>query len=247
MVKTLIWGEGPLKGKRVRSTQALARLVRRRKYRKKYQKDKIKTVSDVRKAVNKGTPASVIIQETAFALSTTPITQHVLSDIEYSNSNDRPDSRKSKKITAGHFKFRGKIQVGDTTNLVRIMVVRNKDPLTAAAFNPANMFEMNNGVGTQPTTMLAEPNLRKVEIKYDHVYNLSENSETHPGDRPDNIYFEFSVPLHETWKYFTETNNTSELTRNMKDYYLVAFSDSSITPNPRLNVVSYTWFKNHTR
>ena len=218
-----------------------------RAHRKRKQKDKIKSKSDVKKAVNSMTPGSVIIQETAFALSTTPITQQVLSDIEYSNSNDRPDSRKSKNISVGHFKFRGKIQVGDATNLVRVMVVRNKDPLTAAAFNPSTMFEMNNGVGTQPTTMLAEPNLRKVQVKYDHVFNLSENSETHPGAKNDNIYFDFKINLKETWKYFTETNNTSELTRNMKDYYLVAFSDSTLTPNPRLNVVSYTWFKNHTR
>lgn len=227
------------------AAKTLQRAWRARK--RKQSTDYINTNTDVKRAVNSMTPGSVIIRESTLSLTTTPITQQVLSDIEYSNSNDRPDSRKSKNISAGHFKFRGLIQVGDKTNLVRVMVVRNKDPLTAAAFNPSTMFQMNNGIGTQPTTILAEPNLRKVQVKYDHVFNLSENSETHPGAKNDNIYFDFKINLKETWKYFTETNNTSELTRNMKDYYLVAFSDSSITPNPRLGIVSYTWFKNHTR
>ena len=117
----------------------------------------------------------------------------MLSDIEYSNSNDTPNTRKSKKITVGHYKFRCYLDVGDRTNLCRVMVVRNKDPQTAAAFNPANMFEMNNGVGTQPTNMFAEPNLRAVEIKYDKVFNLQDSSETVPATRVSNIYFQFSV------------------------------------------------------
>ena len=127
------------------------------------------------------------------------------------------------------------------------MVVRNKDPQTAAAFNPANMFTMNNGVGTQPTQMFAEPNLRMVEVKYDKVFNLQATTEAIPATRVQNIYFQFKIKIGEVFKYFTETNNTSELTRNMKDYYIVAFSDSSILPNPSLRCVSYTWFKNHTR
>lgn len=219
--------------------------AKRRRHAKK--KDKIKTVSDVRKAVNKGTPSSVVIQETNFALTTTPTVQHVLSDIEYSNSNDTPNTRKSKKISVGHFKFRCSLQVADRTNLCRVMVVRNKNPLVAAAFNPANIFEMNNGIGTQPDKMYAEPNLREVEIKYDRVFNLQDTSETAPATRMQNIYWTFKVPVNEVFKYFTETNNTSELTRNMKDYYILAFSDSSVLPNPSFKCVSYTWFKNHTR
>ena len=231
-------------GRKYRAASKIQKAWRRKK---RFQRDSIKTVSDVRRAVNKGTPSSVIIQETNFSLTTTPTVQHVLSDIEYSNSNDTPNTRKSKKITVGHYKFRCYLDVGDRTNLCRVMVVRNKDPQTAAAFNPANMFEMNNGVGTQPTNMFAEPNLRAVEIKYDKVFNLQDSSETVPATRVSNIYFQFSVKCNEVFKYFTETNNTSELTRNMKDYYVVAFSDSSILPNPSFRCVSYTWFKNHTR
>lgn len=230
-------------GKKYQAASKIQRAWRK----KRYQRDKIKTVSDVRKAVNKGTPSSVIIQETNFALTTTPTTQHVLSDIEFSNSNDRPDSRKSKKISVGHVKCRCYLEVGDRTNLCRVMLVRNKDPLTAAAFNPNTMFEMNNNIGTQPDKMFAEPNLRKVEVKYDKVFNLQDSSEATPPTRPKNIYFQFKVKINEVFKYFTETNNTSELTRNMKDYYIVAFSDSNILPNPSLKCVSYLWFKNHTR
>lgn len=231
----------------VRGVEALRRAVRKRKGRK----DKIKTVGDVQRATLKMTPSSVIIQETNFSLTASPLggptIQHSLSDIEFSNSNDRPDSRKSKKITVGHIKCRCYLDVGDRTNLCRVMVVRNKDPLTAAAFNPGNMFVMNNGVGTQPNQMFAEPNLRQVDVRYDKVFNLQDSTEAVPATRQQNIYFEISVPIHETWKYFTETNNTSEFTRNMKDYYIVAFSDSAIIPNPTLKCASYVWFKNHTR
>jgi len=214
---------------------------------KRYQRDNIKTTADVRRAVNKGTPASVVIQSTNFGLTTTPTIQHSLSDIEYSNSNDTPNTRKSKKISVGHFKMRCYLNVADRTNLVRVMLVRNKDPLTAAAFNPSTMFEMNNGIGTQPTNMFAEPNLRKVQVKYDKIFNLQDSTESVPGVRPSSFYFTFKVKVNETFKYFTETNNTSEFTRNMKDYYIVAFSDSSVLPNPAFRCVSYTWFKNHTR
>lgn len=224
-----------------------ARLIQRAWRKRRYRKDKIKTVKDVRDAVNKGTPSSVIIQETDFALTTTPTIQHTLSNIEFSNSNDRPDARKSKKISVGHFKFRAYLDVGDRTNLCRVMVVRNKNPQVAAAFNPANIFTMNNGVGTQPNNMFSEPNLREVEIKYDRVFNLQDTSEGAPATRMQNKYFQFKIPVNEVWKYFTETNNTQELTRNMKDYYVVAFSDSPILPNPSLKLSSYVWFKNHTR
>lgn len=231
----------------VKGIEALRSAVRKRKQRK----DHIKTIGDVKKGVLAMTPSSVIIQSTNFALTAAPLggptVQHVLSNIEFSNSNDRPDARKSKKITVGHIKFRCYLDVADATNLCRVMVCRNKDPQTAAAFNPAKIFEMNNGVGTQPDQIFAEPNLRMVDVKYDKVFNLQSSTAALPATRQQNIYFQFSVPCHETWKYYTETNNTNELTRNMKDYYLIAFSDSAVLPNPSLKAVSYVWFKNHTR
>lgn len=230
-----------------------AKNIQRAWRRRRYQKDKIKTVKDVRDAVNKGTPSSVIIQTTNLDIDAEvlgvggPTVQHSLSNIEFSNSNDRPDSRKSKIISVGHIKIRCLLSVGDRTNLCRVMVVKNKDPMTAAAFNPKQMFVMNNGVGATPDRILAEPNLRQVEVKYDRVFNLQDSTEAVPGTLPMSKYFQFRVPINEKWKYFTETNNTSELTRNMKDYYIVAFSDSLLAPHPSLHCVSYTWFKNHTR
>ncbi len=223
---------------------AARRIQKAWKAKKARQRDNIKTKGDVKKAVQSFNPSSVIAQETAFALTTTPVVQQSLSNIEFSNSNDRPNSRKSLKITVGHFKLRCRLQVGDATNLCRVMVVRNKNPLVSAAFAPSQMFEINNGIGTQPNNMFAEPNLREVEVKYDRVFNLQSTSESAPATRVQDIYWDFKVPIHETFKYLTVANNTNELTRNMKDYYIVAFSDSSITPNPRFTCVSYTWFKN---
>lgn len=216
-------------------------------YKKKV--DKIKTESDVKEVINKETPWSVVAQETNFALTTTPTVQHQLSNIEFSNSNDRPDSRKSKKISVMYMKFRGYLDVGDRTNLIRVMVVRNKDPqVPSAAFNPANMFEINNGIGTQPNNLFAEPNKRFVDVKYDKIFNLQDTSQTSPATRVQNAYFQIKVNMkNEVWKYFTENNNTQEFTRNMKDYFIVAFSDSAILPNPSLRLSSYVFFKNHIR
>lgn len=211
---------------------------------KKAQRDRVKTYGDVRKAVQATSVSSVIVQETNFSIVNTPTVQQNLSEIEFSNSNDRPDSRKSKQITVGHIKFRCYLQVGDRTNLVRVMMVRNKNPETTNAFNPVNIFNVNNGIGTQPDDMFADPNLREVEVKYDRVFNLQDTSESSPATRMQNIYWTFNIPIRETFKYFTTSNGTSEQTRNMKDYYLVAFSDSSILPNPSLKAVSYLWFKN---
>lgn len=231
--------------RRGQAARKIQRAFRRRRLRKRFQRDRVKTYRDVRKAVQATGVSSVIVQQTNFALITTPTIQHNLSNIEFSNSNDRPDTRKSKQITVGHIAFRCYLEVGDRTNLCRVMMVRNKNPATTNAFNPGtDMFSVNNGVGTQPDLMFAEPNLREVEVKYDRVFNLQDSSQALPAVNPRSVYFQFKVPIRETFKYFTIANNTNEQTRNMKDYYLVAFSDSSILPNPSLRATSYTWFKN---
>ncbi|AJP36332.1 putative capsid protein [Avon-Heathcote Estuary associated circular virus 1] len=218
---------------------------RRRRTKKRFQRDKIKTAGDVRRAVQQTSVSSVVVQETqAQGLSTTPTVIHNLSKIEFNNSNDTLYARKSKQITVGHFKFRAKVNVADKTNLIRIMVVRNKDPATTNAFDPADMFAMNNSQGLPADNMFAEPNLRNVEVKYDRVFNLQATSETIPAVNPQSVYWTFDVPVRETFKYFGTTNGTSEQTRNMKDYYLLGFSDSSLITHPTIQVVSYVWFKN---
>ena len=235
---------GRLHPARRRSAATKIQAVFRGRRARRRVKDRIKTVGDVRKAVQQTSVSSVIVQETNFALTQTPTIQHNLSNIEFSNSDNRPDTRKSKQITVGHIKFRCYLQVGDRTNLCRVMVVRNKNPLTTASFTPSDIFNVNNSVGTQPNNMFAEPNLREVEVKYDRVFNLQDSSEATPAVNPKTVYWTFSIPIRETFKYLTISNSTSQQTRNMKDYYLVAFSDSSILPNPSLTAVSYLWFKN---
>lgn len=235
---------GPVYGRRTAARRIQAAWRRKRKTRR-HVKDKVKTYGDVRKAVQATSVSSVVIQESNLSLISTATVQQNLSKIIFSNSNDRPDSRKSKQITVGHISFRCLVQVGDRTNLIRVMMVRNKNPENTATYNPdGTLFAVNNGVGVQPNIMFAEPNLREVEVKYDRVFNLQDSSEATPGVLPKSHYFKFSVPIRETFKYLTIANDTSVQTRNMKDYYLVAFSDSGILPNPSLQATSYTWFKN---
>lgn len=236
--------KGPVYGRRTAARKIQAAWRSRRKTRR-HVRDRIKTFSDVRKAVQATSVSSVIVQETNLSLVSTPTVQQNMSKIEFSNSNNRPDSRKSKQISVGHMSFRCLLEVGDRTNLCRVMLVRNKNPENVTTYNPdQTLFSVNNGVGQQPDIMYAEPNLREVEVKYDRVFNLQDSSETVPGVLPKSVYFKFSIPIRETFKYLTITNDTDIQTRNMKDYYLVAFSDSAILPNPSLKATSYTWFKN---
>lgn len=227
-----------------RATRYIQRSWRNKKANKK---DKIKTAGDVKAVIRNQQPTSVFLQNTSTTLSTTPTVMQQLSRIEFSNSNDELFARKSSNIRVGHISVRARITVADDPgNLVRLMVVRLKDSdTTAAAFAPANMFQWNNGQGTQPSNyFMSDPNLRLVDVKYDKVFNLQYSSETTPATRMQDIYLNFKVPIKETWKYKSTATGTEIDTRNLKDYFVVAFSDSLAPPHPRFLATTMTWFKN---
>lgn len=231
---------------RYRGTYAASRIQRAYR-RKKYQKDKIKTEGDVKRAVRNAQPSSVVITNTTSTMSTVPFVYQQLSRLLFSNSNDTLYARKSTNIRVGHISFRVRLTVQDSPgNLVRLMVVRLKDSATpAATFDPQSMFVWNSGQGQQPDNLYSDVNLRIAEVKYDKVFNLQQSTAALPATRMQDIYLNFNTKINETWKYATTDNGTNTFTRNMKDYFLVAFSDSAVgTAHPRIKATSFLWFKN---
>ena len=225
---------------------ASATRIQRAWRRKKYAKDKIKTVADVKKAVRSAQPSSVFITNTNSTMSTTPTAYQQLSRLLFSNSNDTLYARKSTNIRVGHISFRCRLSVADSPgNLCRLMVVRLKDSAQpAVSFDPQKMFEFNNGQGAQPDNLFSDVNLRVAEVKYDKVFNLQQSTAAVPATRMQDIYLNFKVKINETWKYKSTDNGQSTFTRNMKDYFLVALSDSQLGSHPRIQATSFLWFKN---
>lgn len=214
---------------------------------KRVRKDNIKTAGDVRAAVRAAQPATPQFTTTTSTMSTTVFAYQYLSKLIFSNSNNTPYARKSTNIRVGHASFRGRLTVQDSPgNLCRLMVVRLKNTdIAPDAWTPQTMFEYNDGTGTQPDNLYASPNTRMVEVKYDKMFNLQNTTAAAPATRMQDIYLNFKVKFNETWKYAACETGQSPFTRNNKNYFVVAFSDSATgTPHPRIILTSCVWFKN---
>lgn len=217
------------------------------KKRKSKQKDHIKTKGDVTKAIMEDKPSSVFINNVSSTMSVVPFTYVKLSEITYSTNDNTMYARKSKNIRVGHMAFRIRLNVQDTPgNLCRLMVVRLKDTSQSpAAFDPANIFQFNDGYGTQPDNLFSGCNLNYVDVKYDKIFNLQNTSAAAPATRMQDIYLSFKIKCHETWKFMTTASGSAVPSRNGKNYYLVALSDSATgTAHPRITGSTAVWFKN---
>lgn len=240
-----MWVKGKFDKRSVRGRLASKRIQRAWRSHK-LRKDKIKSGADVRKAMRDAQPASCFFTNTDSTMSTTPYIYKELSKITFNNSNNTPYARKSTNIRVGHIAFRGQLDVYDNTNLCRVMVVRLKDTaINPDAFTPSTMFQYNNGEGTQPDNLYANVNTRICEVKYDRMFQLQK--QLTGAVRVPSVYLNFKIPFHETWKYMSTENGTNTSTRNTKNYYLVAFSDSTAEPtqsHPKIKMTTCCWFKN---
>lgn len=212
---------------------------------KKAQKDQIKTKADVRKAVQATAPSRAELRSGSVSITTTPSILESFSDIEFNEDGiTNPQTRQSLKISVGSIRLKGDLVVGDDTNIVRLMLVRSKNQ-TNDAFAPADIFFDNNGA-VAVTAYLAQVNTRNVDVLWDKSFLLQDSDSSIPGVRPSFYFIDEKFTIRNTWTYNQINNATTELPRNMKEYYLVAVSDSSVLPNPSLRYQSCTWFKNLT-
>jgi len=211
-------------------------------WRKRKQKDKIKTVSDVRKAVQSTAPSRAYLGDTSSSITTAPVVLQSFSNIPFSDDQSDFQSRNALKISVGSIRGRGNIVVGDSTNFVRLLLVRSKNQ-TNAAFDPLSVF-FTNGGAVVPPYHLAQINTRNVEVLWDRTYTLQDSTEADPAVIPPVKFLEFNTPIRNTWTYNAVASGTTIAPRNMKEYYLVAVSDSSILPNPSVRFQFCTWYKN---
>lgn len=221
-----------------------------RAWRKSRKPDKIKSAADVNRAVMKNKPSSVFWQNISSTVSDTPFNYCNISNITFSTNDNTQYARKSSKIRVGHIAVRLRFERPDApNNLMRLMVVRLSDTeQSPAAFSPANIFEFNDGFGTQPDHLYASPNLTYVDVKYDRIFTLQNTSAAAPGTRNNDAYFNFKIPCHEVWKYPKTASGSAVASRNAKNYYLVALSDSATgTTHPRITGSVAVWFKNISR
>lgn len=222
-----------------------------RQWKKKYRgRDQIKTAGDVRRAVQKSAPSRGVVNRISQTFSTSPVgVLDCLSEITFSTDDSRQDRRQSMKITMGSFRVRGEVAVADSlvasdaSNLVRLMVVRQKNFIQAATFDPSLCF-YNDGQST-PLSVYAQVNTRYCEVLWDKTYNLENNTN---GDRyptrPRMVFIDENIPIKKKITYRPMLDGQSELPRDQNHYYFIGVSDSSITPHPSLNGASVTWFKN---
>jgi len=222
-----------------------ARRIQKAWRKKRYQKDTIKTVSDVRKAVQKTAASRAFVANGSVSLTTTPSILQSYSDIPYSEDGvTNPQSRQSLKITMGSIRLRGELIVGDDTNIVRLLLVRSKNQ-TNTVFAPVDCFFDNNG-SAAITAVNAQINTRNVDVLWDSTYLLQDSDSSIPGVRPSFIFLNKTIKIRKTLMYNQANEGDSILPRNMHHYFLVGVSDSSVLPNPSMRWGSCVWFKNVT-
>jgi len=231
--------KGPVYGKRT----AARRIQSAWRRKKKYQKDTIKTKSDVRKAVQATAPSRAYLLNGSFSITTTPLTLQSFGIIPFNEDGiTNPQSRQSLKISVGSIRLRGNLVVGDSTNIVRLLLVRGKNQ-TGTVFNPAEVFFDNNAAVAVPSVD-AQINTRNVECLWDQTYQLQDTDSSDPGVRPTSFYINKKFTIRNNWTYNQTANAGVILPRNMKEYYLIGVSDSVVLPNPSIRFSSCTWFKN---
>jgi len=219
-----------------------ARRIQRAWKRKRYQKDKIKTVSDVRKAVQKTAPSRAFVNNGSASITTTPVILESYGVIPFNEDGiSNPNSRQSLKVSVGSIRIRGNLVVGDDSNLIRLMLVRSKNQ-SGTIFSASECFFDNNGAAAI-TGIQSQLNTRNIECLWDQTYQLQDQI-ADAATRPSSVFLNKKFNIRNTWTYNQAPNAAVILPRNMKEYYLVAVSDSSVLPNPSLRWSSCVWFKN---
>lgn len=142
--------------------------------------------------------------------------------------------RTTTKILLKNLATRGKISVGTTDgiNVVRVALVRGR---RAGALNLADVaYGSGNAVDSQF-------NQKFVEVIYDKTFNLQE---TEAGAvYPPYKYFDMNTALNKIAKFEEQSAAGVIQPYNNTSYYLIACSDSLLTPHPQIRFSSRISFK----
>jgi len=127
---------------------------------------------------------------------------------------------------------------GDTTNQIRISIIRGR---RSGALNLSNITYDPNSSGDNINLQF---NQKYVEVLYDHTFNVQEidTGSVYPPYR----LLQKCFPINKLCKYIEAPNPATTYTTqpyNQSAIYLVACSDSTLTPNPRFSGQSRISFK----
>ena len=153
-----------------------------------------------------------------------------ISNIPFDTTNN-PQSRNTTKCLLKNLAIRGTMQPasGDSTNFLRLALVRGRrtGTLSATDIGYHNPVPVNTDLYTQF-------NQKYVDVIWDKTYRLQEQAAG--SVYPKSIFFEAFTKINKTVK-FTERDTTgTDQPYNNTSYYLIACSDSSLSPHPRVAV-----------
>ena len=143
-------------------------------------------------------------------------------------------TRQTTKILVKNLSSRGKLTVGsgDTTNIVRIALVRGRRTGTLS------LTDVGYGSGSDLDSQF---NQKFVDVIWDKTYNIQE---TAPGAvYPPYKYLDMSTMINKICKFEEQSSAGVIQPYNNTSYYLIGCSDSTLAPHPALRLTSRVSFK----
>lgn len=143
------------------------------------------------------------------------------------------NARIGETVSVKTLKMRYLLQLGDTTNIVRIMIVREYQSSVDASsviipLIPQDVLEASGNIPDSLTSTYSINNGGRYQILYDKVHLLTNDY------RPE-VYEILTIPLNFKLHYNPDDSSTKPITNQI---YLFAFSDSSSTSHPQLSFIS---------
>lgn len=159
-----------------------------------------------------------------------------LSNIPFTTAQS-PHTRSSTKAQLKGFQMNIRMEcaAGDTTNTIRLALIRGR---RSGALNNSEIAYDPNSSGDDLHLAF---NQKFVDVIWSKVFNVQEiqTGSVYPQYREYEKYFK----LHNLCKFTESTIDVTTQPYNNTSLYLVACSDSSVAPNPRLSGQSRISFK----
>jgi hypothetical protein len=143
------------------------------------------------------------------------------------------NNRIGDKIMLTNLEIKYSITAADQYNLVRVILIRVIGVGNGIATTMGDFYD-NGPSGVPDVYSMSYPYLQKATYQV-----LADNTDVVCAQSPNlTVFREFGIPMNFTidYQYSTTTSRNGELV-------LIYLSDSSIAPNPQLNLNAVVWFR----
>ncbi len=190
----------------------------------------------IKRVVQNMEPFKYIVNSLATTAGASWSTVLNISNIPFTTA-ENPHTRSSTKVQLKGFQMNMRLEVaaGDTTNTIKIALIRGR---RAGTLN-------NNEIAYDPNASGDDIHLafnqKFVEVIWSKTFNVQEiqTGSVYPSYREYEKYFK----LNHTCKFTESTTDVTTQPYNNTSLYLIAVSDSSVSPNPRLSGQSRISYK----